>query len=231
MKDAVQVRTLAAHFATLDDEDRLPALFAGPPTLTATDCRRVESEEIGRWVGREAKPSILAREPKVERLLFPSASDTAHSARSRRARVGASTRPGYENRNRQVVVRFTAWPVQTTANMFMCCDAAYAATSTVRTDQTSTFGAARCAKVGVRPSILKPPLYMRPSSCRRCARVRFMSAYAPTGRTQVRRLPRRAVYDKAQVHAILDAGWICHVGFSVDGQPYVIPTGYARVGD
>jgi uncharacterized protein len=58
-----------------------------------------------------------------------------------------------------------------------------------------------------------------------------MNAYAPTGRTQVRRLPKRAVYDKAQVHAILDAGWICHVGFSVDGQPYVIPTGYARMGD
>jgi len=58
-----------------------------------------------------------------------------------------------------------------------------------------------------------------------------MNAYAPTGRTQVRRLPKRAVYDKAQVHAILDAGWICHVGFSIDGQPYVIPTGYARVDD
>jgi nitroimidazol reductase NimA-like FMN-containing flavoprotein (pyridoxamine 5'-phosphate oxidase superfamily) len=58
-----------------------------------------------------------------------------------------------------------------------------------------------------------------------------MSTYIPTDRTQVKRLAKRGVYDKAQVHAILDEGFICHVGFSVDGQPYVIPTGYARVGD
>ena len=58
-----------------------------------------------------------------------------------------------------------------------------------------------------------------------------MEAYSPTERTQVKRLPKRAVYDKAQVHAILDAGFICHVGFAVDGQPYVIPTGYTRSGD
>jgi nitroimidazol reductase NimA-like FMN-containing flavoprotein (pyridoxamine 5'-phosphate oxidase superfamily) len=47
----------------------------------------------------------------------------------------------------------------------------------------------------------------------------------------VRRLPQRGVYDKAQVYAILDEGFICHVGFAIDGQPYVIPTGYARSGD
>ena len=58
-----------------------------------------------------------------------------------------------------------------------------------------------------------------------------MSTYAPTQRTQVHRLPKRAVYDKEQVHAILDEGFICHVGFAVDGQPYVIPTGYGRVDD
>ena len=57
-----------------------------------------------------------------------------------------------------------------------------------------------------------------------------MNTYAPTSRTQVRRLPKRAAYDKKQVHAILDEGFICHVGFSVDGQPFVIPTGYARAG-
>ena len=56
-------------------------------------------------------------------------------------------------------------------------------------------------------------------------------AYPPTNRTQVRRLPKRGVYDKAQVHAILDEGFICHVGFVVDGQPYVIPTAYARSGE
>jgi nitroimidazol reductase NimA-like FMN-containing flavoprotein (pyridoxamine 5'-phosphate oxidase superfamily) len=58
-----------------------------------------------------------------------------------------------------------------------------------------------------------------------------METYTPTERTQVKRLPKRAVYDHAQVHAILDEGFICHVGFVSDGQPYVIPTGYARSGD
>ena len=42
-------------------------------------------------------------------------------------------------------------------------------------------------------------------------------------------LPKRAVTDKSQVHAILDEGYICHVGFAIEGQPYVIPTGYVRV--
>jgi uncharacterized protein len=58
-----------------------------------------------------------------------------------------------------------------------------------------------------------------------------MSTYTPTERTQVRRLPRRGVYDKAQVHAILDEGFLCHVGFSIEGQPYVIPTLYVRAGE
>jgi uncharacterized protein len=55
--------------------------------------------------------------------------------------------------------------------------------------------------------------------------------YQRTERTRVRRLPERAAYDRATVHAILDEGFVCHVGFVVDGQPYVIPTGYARVGE
>ena len=55
--------------------------------------------------------------------------------------------------------------------------------------------------------------------------------YRPTERTRVWRLPERAAYDRATVHAILDEGFVCHVGFVVDGQPYVIPTGYARAGD
>jgi len=58
-----------------------------------------------------------------------------------------------------------------------------------------------------------------------------METYAATERTQVRRLPKRGVYDKAQVHAILDEGRICHVGFVMEGQPFVIPTGYVRQGD
>src|SRR5437899_11974865 len=58
-----------------------------------------------------------------------------------------------------------------------------------------------------------------------------MDSYTPTGRTEVRRLAKRGVYDKAQIHAILDEGYLCHVGFVVEGQPYVIPTGYARSGN
>jgi nitroimidazol reductase NimA-like FMN-containing flavoprotein (pyridoxamine 5'-phosphate oxidase superfamily) len=58
-----------------------------------------------------------------------------------------------------------------------------------------------------------------------------MEQFLPTSRTQVKRLSKRGVYDKAQVHAILDEGFVCHVGFTLDGQTYVIPTGYVRVGD
>jgi uncharacterized protein len=50
-------------------------------------------------------------------------------------------------------------------------------------------------------------------------------------RTRVRRLPERGVYDRAVIDAILDEGVVCHVGFVQDGQPVVIPTLYARVGD
>src|SRR5262245_19675899 len=50
-----------------------------------------------------------------------------------------------------------------------------------------------------------------------------------TDRTRVRRLPERGAYDRETIHAILDAGFICHLGFVVDGQPFVIPTGYARL--
>ena len=58
-----------------------------------------------------------------------------------------------------------------------------------------------------------------------------MTPFTPTPRTQVRRLPERGVYDRAQIHAILDEAFLCHVGFAVDGQPYVIPTAFVRVDD
>ena len=58
-----------------------------------------------------------------------------------------------------------------------------------------------------------------------------MKDITATARTQVLRLPQRAVYDREVIHAILDEGFICHVGFAVDGQPYVIPTAYGRGGD
>jgi uncharacterized protein len=52
-----------------------------------------------------------------------------------------------------------------------------------------------------------------------------------TERTTLRRLPQRGNYDREIVNRILDEGFICHVGFVVDGRPFVIPTGYARVAD
>ena len=58
-----------------------------------------------------------------------------------------------------------------------------------------------------------------------------MSQFTPTERTQVKRLPDRGKYDTETVHKILDAGFVCHVGFVVEGQPFVIPTNYGRVGD
>lgn len=54
---------------------------------------------------------------------------------------------------------------------------------------------------------------------------------APTARTRVVREPDRAVYDRAEVYKILDEGFLCHVGFVVDAQPFVIPTSYGRKAD
>jgi hypothetical protein len=52
-----------------------------------------------------------------------------------------------------------------------------------------------------------------------------------TDRTKVRRLPDRGRYDRPAIDHILDAGFVCHLGFVASGQPYVIPTGYVRSGD
>jgi nitroimidazol reductase NimA-like FMN-containing flavoprotein (pyridoxamine 5'-phosphate oxidase superfamily) len=54
---------------------------------------------------------------------------------------------------------------------------------------------------------------------------------APTARTRVKRVPERGVYDREAIDAVLDAALICHLGFVHEGQPYVIPTLHARVGD
>ena len=50
----------------------------------------------------------------------------------------------------------------------------------------------------------------------------------PTQRTRVIRESERGVYDRETVYRILDDGFLCHVGFAVDGQPFVIPTSYGR---
>ena len=65
-----------------------------------------------------------------------------------------------------------------------------------------------------------------------CVTVKIkMNSTTQTKRTTVKRLPARGNYDRETINAILDEGFICHVGFTIDDQPYVIPTGYARDGD
>ena len=58
-----------------------------------------------------------------------------------------------------------------------------------------------------------------------------MAKFEATERTQVRRLPKRGVYEKERIYSILDDGFVCHLGFVVGGQPFVIPTGYVRLED
>jgi uncharacterized protein len=52
--------------------------------------------------------------------------------------------------------------------------------------------------------------------------------YTPTPRTRLVREAERAVYDREAAYRILDEGFLCHVGFVADGQPFVIPTSYGR---
>jgi uncharacterized protein len=55
--------------------------------------------------------------------------------------------------------------------------------------------------------------------------------FPKTTRNKVKRLPERGHYDAATIYPIVDAALICHVGFAIDGQPFVIPTLHARQGD
>ncbi|MGW8875509.1 pyridoxamine 5'-phosphate oxidase family protein [Streptomyces mirabilis] len=57
------------------------------------------------------------------------------------------------------------------------------------------------------------------------------AAYTPTDRTVPTRSKERAAYDHELVHAILDEGYVCHLGFVRDGAPVVLPTLYGRVGE
>jgi nitroimidazol reductase NimA-like FMN-containing flavoprotein (pyridoxamine 5'-phosphate oxidase superfamily) len=58
-----------------------------------------------------------------------------------------------------------------------------------------------------------------------------MAEYSQGERNMVKRLAKRGVYDTEAIHRILDEGMICHVGFVIEGQPFVIPTIYVRIGD
>lgn len=55
--------------------------------------------------------------------------------------------------------------------------------------------------------------------------------FPQTDRTTLKRLPKRGHFDRETINSILDEGFICHVGFVLNGQPFVIPTGYARVAE
>jgi uncharacterized protein len=55
--------------------------------------------------------------------------------------------------------------------------------------------------------------------------------FTPTPRTTLKRLPARGEYDRAAVYGIIDEGFICHIAFVGDGQPYAIPTSYGRSGE
>lgn len=58
-----------------------------------------------------------------------------------------------------------------------------------------------------------------------------MKQLTRTARTRIRRLPKRAHYDRETLYAILDAGFVCHIGYVIDRQPYVTPTAFWREGD
>jgi nitroimidazol reductase NimA-like FMN-containing flavoprotein (pyridoxamine 5'-phosphate oxidase superfamily) len=58
-----------------------------------------------------------------------------------------------------------------------------------------------------------------------------MEDFPPTARSRVKRLHQRAHYDRATIYRILDAGFVCHVGYTFDDHPYVTATSYWREGD
>lgn len=58
-----------------------------------------------------------------------------------------------------------------------------------------------------------------------------MSTFPVTDKTKITRLPKRGVYDTETVYAILDEALVCTIAFTLDGQPFQIPTGFCRIGD
>src|SRR6185369_933738 len=58
-----------------------------------------------------------------------------------------------------------------------------------------------------------------------------MTQLPQTPRTTLKRLAKRGSHERGTINQILDEGFICHVGFAIEGQPYVIPTGYAHIDD
>jgi precorrin-8X/cobalt-precorrin-8 methylmutase len=106
VKDAVQVRTMAVHFAALDDAGQLSTLFAGPANLAPEDRQRIEREEgwtLGVLSGHQVQPRLALRPLPVS----PSTPTTVIRIPRHRGDSGRTTIPGYRNRNDQTVLRST----------------------------------------------------------------------------------------------------------------------------
>jgi nitroimidazol reductase NimA-like FMN-containing flavoprotein (pyridoxamine 5'-phosphate oxidase superfamily) len=58
-----------------------------------------------------------------------------------------------------------------------------------------------------------------------------MNEFSITNKTKITRLPKRGVYEKEVVHAILDEVLLCTIAYVHEGQPFQIPTGFCRIGD
>jgi len=58
-----------------------------------------------------------------------------------------------------------------------------------------------------------------------------VNSYPVSNTNKVKRVPKRAVYDKEVIHNILDSAFVCHVSFIIDDQPFIIPTAYGRSGE
>ena len=55
--------------------------------------------------------------------------------------------------------------------------------------------------------------------------------FAPNERSRIRRLQQIGSHDKARIFHVLDSSLVCHVGYVIDGQPYVTPTSFWRIGE
>ena len=114
---------------------------------------------------------------------------------------------------------------------------------TYSTSSFSTPARSRAARITIEPSSVaclsarEPPSFPKGVRTAETITERAMvRAYqyafgVPSARTTVKRHPERGAYDRAAIDAILDEALVCHVGFAIDGQPFVIPTIHARDGD
>src|SRR6058998_3279934 len=114
---------------------------------------------------------------------------------------------------------------------------------TYSTSSFSTPARSRAARITIEPSSVaclsarEPPSFAKGVRTAETITERAMvRAYqyasgVPSARTTVKRHPERGAYDRDVIDAILDEALVCHAGFAVDGQPFVIPTIHARDGD